>query len=287
MLAAVSSQFVVDEGHRSTLAGLQLMRSFLSGPQELSVADEANDSSRKLWHGFGGSTAFLQSIYWARILRPADFLFSRLRVVPAVVRVAARPFLRIADDVVGAIPGNPFAAARPMGAAEDPPLEVLRDCMSHISRRWSLRPAYDNCSLSQLLSTLEARQETGPLRKGIVRDSGNRITGWYLYHAKRGGLGEVLQIGAEGHSHEHVLDHLFFDARRQGVAALSGRLQTDFLDELRKKHCLLHHRDRWTLVHSRNADVLQAIYSGDAFLTRLEGEWSMGFETHAGHRPRS
>src|SRR6202030_3747054 len=50
VLAAVSSQFVVDESHRSTLAGLQLMKAFLSGPQELSVVDEANEDSRTLWH---------------------------------------------------------------------------------------------------------------------------------------------------------------------------------------------------------------------------------------------
>jgi hypothetical protein len=71
---------------------------------------------------------------------------------------------------------------------------------------------------------------------------------------------------------------MFFDARRQGVAALSGRLQPDFMDEFRKKRCLLHHRGHWTLVHSGNTDALEAIYRGDAFLTRLEGEWIMRFE---------
>src|SRR5580704_1932886 len=46
MLGAVSSQFIVDEDRRSTLAGLQLLKAFLSGPQELSVVDEANETSR-------------------------------------------------------------------------------------------------------------------------------------------------------------------------------------------------------------------------------------------------
>jgi hypothetical protein len=287
VLAAVSSQFIVEEGHRSTLAGLHLLKAFLSGPQELSVVDEANEGSRTLWHGFGGSTAFLQSISWARILLPAQFLLSRLVNGPitAIVKGAATPFGRVADKILGAIHGNPFAPVRPVGAAENPPLDVLRDCMTDISRRWSLRPAYDDGSFGQLISTLEARQEPGPLRKGIVRDSRNRITGWYLYHAKRGGLGEVLQIGAESHSHGQVLDHLFFDARRQGVAALSGRLQPDFMDEFRKKHCLLHHRGYWTLIHSRNPEALEAIYRGDAFLTRLEGEWSMRFEMPGPNSP--
>jgi hypothetical protein len=160
-----------------------------------------------------------------------------------------------------------------------------------MSRKWSLRPAHDERSLRQILSILETREEAGPLRKRIVRDSGNRTVGWYVYHAKRGGLGEVLQLGAEGHAHDHVLDHLFDDARRQGVAALSGRLQTDFMDGFRKKHCLFHHRGCWMLVHSKSAEALQAICNGETFFTRLEGEWSMRFEaprlhSPAGDRPR-
>jgi len=33
----------------------------------------------------------------------------------------------------------------------------------------------------------------------------------------------------------------------------------------------------WTLVHSRDADIMAAIHQGDAFLSRLEGEWWLRF----------
>jgi len=280
ILAAVSSQFIVDPSRRSTMAGLQLLKTFLSGPQELSIADEASEYSRKLWNGFGGSTAFLQSIYWARIFRPAQFLISRLgkRRGATTMSRAAGPICRIADAIAAAVPGNPFTTGPPVEHIEEPTPEMLLACMSEVSRKWTLRPAYERRSLVRLLATLEQRKEQGPLRKGIVRNTRNGIAGWYIYHAKQGGLGEVLQIGAEESSHGRVLNHLFFDAWHHGVAALSGRLEPEFMDELRKRHCLLHHRGYWTLVHSRNPDALQAIRCGDAFLTRLEGEWCMHFQ---------
>jgi hypothetical protein len=279
ILAAVSSQFIVDPSRRFTLAALHLLKAFLAGPQELSFADEASEFSRTLWNGFGGSTAFLQSIYWARILRPAEFLVSLLakRRGADIIGAAARPVCRIVDAIATAIAGSPLATVRPIDPIEEPTTEVLLACMSERSRKWTLRPAYEGRSLRWLLEILEQRKEEGPFRKGIVRNRNNQIIGWYIYFAKRGGLGEVLQIGAENNSQGQVLDQLFFDAWQHGVAALTGRLEPEFLDELRKKHCLMHHRGYWTLVHSTNGDALQAVCSGDAFLTRLEGEWCLHF----------
>src|SRR5438093_7865384 len=75
--AAISSQFIVEPDRRSTLAAVQLTKAFLSGPQDLSIADEANDSSRRLWHRAGGVTARLYSLYWRRLLRACQFFLVR------------------------------------------------------------------------------------------------------------------------------------------------------------------------------------------------------------------
>jgi hypothetical protein len=61
------------------------------------------------------------------------------------------------------------------------------------------------------------------------------------------------------------------------VAALCGRLEADFMDELRKKKGLLYNRGFWMLVHSRNPEILQTIRCGDAFVSRLEGEYPSHF----------
>src|SRR5918996_2295114 len=77
--AVVSSQFIVDPAGPVGLVALRLLKTYLEGPQDLSIADEANDVSRRIWEGLGGTTALLLSIYWTRALRPARFGLSFLR----------------------------------------------------------------------------------------------------------------------------------------------------------------------------------------------------------------
>jgi hypothetical protein len=278
--AAVSSQFVVDARFRSTMAGIQLLRTFLAGPQDLSIADEASLDSQTLWRGLGGSTASLQSISWARVLRPAQFWNSRIDGQPSsrLWNAMMKHVLPLGDRLLTAMPGNPFHVPPAGEAADDPSLDELLCCIREVSLQRTLRPVYEFRSLERMLSILEGYRKHGPLRKRVIRNSRGKVEGWFLYHAKPGGLGEVLQVGATGSAHGRILDQLFLDAWQQGVAALSGRLQEDWLDDLRRRKCLFHHRGYWTLVHSRNREILDTIHRGDAYLTRLEGEWPMRFE---------
>jgi hypothetical protein len=281
--AAVSSQFVVDARFRSTMAGIQLLRTFLAGPQDLSIADEASPHSQSLWRGLGGSTASFQSISWARVLRPAQFWNSRMDGQPSsrLWNAMMKPALRLGDRLLTAMPGNPFHLLPTGEFASDPSMDELLSCIREVSLRRTLRPVYEFRSFERMLSTLDGYRKYGPLRIRAIRNSRGKIEGWFIYHAKHGGLGEVLQVGATESAQGRILDQLFLDAWQQGVAALSGRLQEDLLEDLRRRKCLFHHRGYWTLVHSRNREILDIIHRGDAWLTRLEGEWPMRFEIPA------
>ena len=76
---------------------------------------------------------------------------------------------------------------------------------------------------------------------------------------------------------DRVLQRLLADAWRHGAAAVRGRLDPRFVQEHSARHCWLRTDGTWTLVHSRHADVMAAIQQGDAFLSRLEGEWWLRF----------
>jgi hypothetical protein len=101
------------------------------------------------------------------------------------------------------------------------------------------------------------------------------LVGWYLYELSADGVGEVLQIVGRRKSFGEVLDHLFYHGWRNGAIALSGRLDPKFAQEFSDKYCFFNCGGPWTLTHSENPEVLRAIYQGDMFLTRLEGEWLM------------
>lgn len=278
--AAIGSQFIVEPDRRFTQAAIQLLNEFLAGPQILSIADEASDASRRVWERTGGVTEKLYSLDWGRLLRPGQFFLSRLESqhsLPAPVVVAAQPVCRLLDSLAARMPGSPFRQTPPEVSGEELDEQTLLACLSEFSRDRSVRPEYDDRSLKWLLGILAQKTEHGTFQKVAVRNATGDLIGWYLYYLNRGGIGEVLQLGARKNSIKDVLGHLSYHAWRQGVIALSGRLEPRFLHEFWESACVFHHRGHWVLVHSTDSDLLRAIHSGDAFLTRLEGEWCMRF----------
>jgi len=278
--AAVSSQFIVEPQSRFKLAGVQLLKAFLSGPQELSLADEANDSSRALWERLGGATALLYSIHWTCTLRPAQYVRLRLgqrnRLGPAALLL--KPLCQAIDSVAARTPGNPFRRTGSRCEGEDTGVETLMTCSDAFRNPQSLRPDYDRCSLGWLLGRAAETNGHGNFQKVAVRNAARELIGWFLYYLDHDGLGEVLQIGSKKTSVHEVLDHLFDHAWRNGAVVLRGRLEPGLMPELLARRGLSHHRRYWTLIHSQKPELLDAIHRGDAFLTRLEGEWCMRFQ---------
>jgi hypothetical protein len=86
-----------------------------------------------------------------------------------------------------------------------------------------------------------------------------------------------LQIAAKERDAPAVLDHLFHDAQHAGVAALAGQLEPFLFEALseRWRRCFLHLSGNF-LVHSRNLEVLNPILTGQAMITRMDGERWMG-----------
>jgi len=58
---------------------------------------------------------------------------------------------------------------------------------------------------------------------------------------------------------------------------IEGRMEPRLALVLGQRHCLFQSTSAFALVHSRDADVLGALAHGDAFFSRLEGEWWMRF----------
>jgi hypothetical protein len=127
-----------------------------------------------------------------------------------------------------------------------------------------------------LLTFMEQMEAHGELCKRALRDNSGKIVGWYVYYRKRGGVAEVVQIGGARQAIKDILDHLFHDAWSSGAIALHGivdmRLMADFSD----KNCFFTCRGGWTVAHSPNPELLELLNSGDAFLSRLDGEWCFG-----------
>ncbi len=278
---SLSSQFIVDPDSRSELAGVSLLQTHLKGPSDLTLTDEANNISRKLWQALGGDTALLFSIQWTRLLRPGRYAVSLAEKAGLARRMswAMRPVGALVDVIAARKLPRRFALAKPQVSAEELRLETFLTCLSEFSNTRALWPEYDDHSLTWLLEMLNRKERPGALRKLVVRNSRQEIIGWYLYYLNPGGVSAVVQIVAKDGSFGIVLDHLFHDAWQEGAIAISGQLEPRFMQEFSERHCLFDCGKPWVLIHSRDRSLIEAISYGNALLSKLEGELCMRFQS--------
>jgi Acetyltransferase (GNAT) domain len=272
---AVGCQFMVDPDKHDSLTALQLAKACLSGPQDLTLADGANDLSRRMWIGMGGTVPLLYNLHWTRPLRPARYLLSLLEerpVFPFPLTLAARPLSALVDVLAGKLRPNRFYREKSELAEDALDPSTMLAHLPEVFDGNALQPVYDARALAWLLEQSVRKTRYGPLRARTVRD-GERLIGWYLYYVRAGGVGEVLQIAARNGAFDGVLQRLLADAWRHGAIAVRGRLEPRYAQELARRHCWFRREGSWTLIHSRHADITAVIQQGDAFLSRLEGEW--------------
>ena len=278
--AAISSNFAVDTAARG-LTGLMLMRSVLEGPQDITIADEANVASRRLWEGLGGTTSLLHSMRWIYPLRPCEFAISvsrQKRFLPPAVSALVQPATRVADALLARVPAFPFHAPEPGLDGEELDCDSLATCLAEVAGHESLRVEYNRSSLSWVMRRAQQMRRYGNLQKVLVRTRQGEIAGCYVYHLNNNGISEVILLSAKARFAQSVLDHLLHSARRLGAKGLSGRLEAGMMDAFSARHCLFHCGPSWMLVHSRRPELLQAFANGDVSLSRLDGEWCMHFQ---------
>lgn len=280
--AAFGSNLVVEAESRASLAGLQLVRTFVSGKQDLLLSDSANDVSRRIFARLGFRTALLYSIHWSRPLRPclyATYALSRMkqRGFSATFARAAKPLCAVADAIATRLPFGPLSLAGSQVSTAELSAETLLGSSTEFSGSYLLRPGYDQQSLSWLLDFMRRMKGYGHLRGKVLCNQKQMLLGWYLYYVRPGGVSEVVQIRAWDHSISEVLDHLFHDAWKEGAIALHGRLEPHIAEFLTRKGCFLYRRGDWVMVHSRNSELMQLFQSGEASFSRLDGEWCLRF----------
>lgn len=259
--------------------GRRLLSQLLAGPQDLTLTDDANNASRRLWESLGGERSAIHGLRWVRPLRPIGHTarrFTRSALGRGVV-TAARPLIAAADALVARLPG-PSRQAPPPGSIEPLDARGIVTHLEEVAGSRSLRPAYDEASLQWLLAQLVEKERLGTPRQALVRDQAGDVAGWFVYYVNPGATSEVLQVAARPAAEKVVLRCLFWDAWRHGACAVAGRVEPWLVEALGGTNwAILRWVHQWTLVHSRRLEILHAIEQGDALLSLLDGEWWLGF----------
>lgn len=267
---AVGQHLMVD---RTALASVQIFKKFLEGPQDLSITDMAIDLAKPIWSRFGGTTIYTHSIYWRRVLRPLSFASSFLKKEKSSSHsFTTNPLLTTLDSIVNRIPSKILHFRLPDIISEDLTINEFLQNLHHFYQDKKLFPVYTADSLNWLYTRLTQEERFGEFQKTLLRDTDNKILGWYLYNLKPKGRSEVLQIIARKDTINTILDHLFYNAWQKGSIELCGRLDPQFTKEFGNKYCLFMPGRNWMLAHSKDPELINALHSNEAHHTRLEGD---------------
>ena len=278
--AAFGGNFVVHPEARSGVAAARLLNTFFTCEHDVLMTDSANDITRKILERLKWRTIPAMNIHWVRPLRPVQlgaYAVSRLfgPTMSAGLRLAAKPFCSVADSLGGRLSANPFRQTKSLLRGEELDLETLLQCLARFRNGYSLWPEYDLHSLEWLVSFMQRRHARGVLRKVVLRDDSQKIIGWYMYYVKPGAMAEVVQIGGEQKLTKDILNHLFYDAWEHGAVALHGVVNIQRLPDFSDKGCFFTCRGGWTIARSDKPEILDAMARGEAFLSRLDGEWAL------------
>lgn len=279
---AYGGNFVVHPDFRNTLAGLYLLRTYMAGPQDLSQTDSANDTSRALLERLGFTTILPYSLHWLRLLRPArcaTYAIARVteNALAASFDFASQPFCDIVDRFATKFSASPFRQNESGLHATDLDVETLLNCFAEFRQGYAFFPDYDASSLTWLLSFMQKMKgQNEDVRKVLLRDDNGKIVGWYIYYCAHGQFGDVVQLGGERKRIKEILDHLFYDGWSHGMIGLHGTVERQFMADFSLRNCFFTCRGGWTVAHSRQPQILQLLNRGDAFLSRLDGEWCLG-----------
>ena len=267
--AGVAGSLMVEAPKENPLAGAKLLRSFLNGPQDLSISETANPLSQRMWERTGGRTVEGLSIDWIRVFRPAATVLDLSgRRVLRLFRPAARLF-----DLAGrSVASSFFKAAEPeaVSGVEVGSSEIAAPLMELTSNS-PVHPAWDDTSLRWFLDQAEIKEQRGPVHRRVVRRANGAVIGCVLYYAEARGVGWVLQLIAAPGFAQQVVDDLFAHAERTGLAAIRGRVTPSTQEALLHRNALLYRRAA-TVAHSRDPELLAAVGGNGAVVTGLAGE---------------
>jgi len=268
--ALVAGSHMVDPDWRDPIAGALLLRELTSGPQDFTYADTANAISVELWKAIGGTLLFQYSMRWAFQLRPGSVFNVRLKNHRGgtVLSWLSYPACRLVD----VIHKHAFDENVCPLSGQELEVNVMLSSFETFRNHRALFPVYGIEDLTWRLALAESRQKSGERVIKIAVFDKEKLQGWYLVNIRDGEDARVLQLVAHPASLKKVMNHLFATAQTHGCSAVHGDVDPEYLVQFQQAGCDNIYLGGMAMLHAQDPEIRNAILSGDAYLSALEGE---------------
>ncbi|MGN7294729.1 hypothetical protein [Rhizobium sp. SAFR-030] len=272
--AAFAGSLTVEDPVRHPLAGARLIRSFLSGPQDLSLTETANATAMRMWQKLGIPFDTQYSLNWLRLLRPVSggtaLVKRRLPIVKALM-----PLARLGDAAAKRFGGDPFRPVLDPSPRRATFATVSRSdfdaAVLALAPLYSLRPDWDQMSLDWFSSLASVKRNFGEPRYRVALGRDGRPRAAYAYFHRPDDFGWLLQSLTAPAQAGDLVDDLLTDAYEVGCCGMRGAAQPWLTNALMSRRTLFLSRT-FFLAQARDQTLLTAIRSGDALVSGLAGE---------------
>lgn len=261
------------EKARKQLFPLRLLQHFLAGPQDISFSDGSIDSTRQLWKRLGGESVAGESIYYKVPLRPVTFAATHtLKKYRNRMSKGVR-FLASCTDSIASKMRIPHFYRKETDIRFAPlDTRLMGILLDKMKPNYLLFPQYEPSDIERLFRLIDGETRYGTLHKAALMDLNNQPVGWFIYYAQKKGVCEVIQAVSIPGKETELFDSLAWHAFSMGGVELSGRLMPSQLQTPFTTKAIALPARMWTLMKSDNVELKHIIQSGNAFITRLEGD---------------
>lgn len=268
------SDLTVAAGHRGGAAGALLLRRILTGGQDFTFSDTANETVARIWQAFGGHLDHARACDWMVVLRP-------IRWARMLGTDVLRRRLGQGNAPVGAFPFRPETQRsrhrafplQPDVAGEDVDTATIVEHLPDLMRGRRLWVDYDEQFLEHQFRAMESHFNGRVIRRLVRRDE--RPVGWYAYVQNRRGVCRVLYLltTPADPDADAVLADLATHARSQGSALIAGRHEPHLTLPLQRRFGPVLGFAQRPVVHCHDPEILATLATGASVLTRFDGEW--------------
>jgi len=271
VLAAFAGSMMVEDPKANPLIGARLLRAFLSGPQDISLTETANATALGMWQKLGHALDPAYSLNWVRVLRPVStavhLLEHRLRLAYLL-----RPFGRIADRLISVVRRPSF------GNGEGRKLEFRDVTREEFGKAalvlkdvYAMHPDWDERSLGWFLEQSEQKRSFGYPEWRVAYGPDSKPAAAYVYFAKVGGIGWVLQALSQPARADEMVEDLFAHAYHYGCASVRGAAHPWLTPALLQRKAAFLGRSFY-VAHAKDKTLLEPIKSGQALISGIAGE---------------